>query len=163
MDSIVNTFHIDIKIIIAQAINFAIVFSVLYFFAVKPLKKLMAERSEKIEGGLLDAKRNAEILKRGKEDYEEILKRAHIEANTIFQNAKFEAETNKEKIIAQTEKEVEMMVENGKKMLNAEKVKMVEEAKKEVVDLVVRATEKLIESQADADYEEKALKNIRKI
>ena len=55
MDSIISTFHIDWKIIIAQAINFVIVFAVLYFYALKPLSKLMKERSEKISQGLDDA------------------------------------------------------------------------------------------------------------
>ena len=48
MDSIISTFHIDWKIIIAQAINFGVVFIVLYIFALKPLSKLMNERAEKI-------------------------------------------------------------------------------------------------------------------
>ena len=62
MDSLITTFHIDWKIIIAQAINFLIVFLVLYFFAIKPLKKLMAERVDKISKGLTDATSNALVL-----------------------------------------------------------------------------------------------------
>ena len=62
MESIISTFHIDWKIIIAQVINFAIVFVVLYIFALKPLSKLMKERSEKIAKGIDDAKTNAKLL-----------------------------------------------------------------------------------------------------
>ena len=46
MDSLITTFHIDWKIVIAQVINFGIVFAVLYFFALKPLSKLMKERED---------------------------------------------------------------------------------------------------------------------
>ena len=35
MESLISTFHIDFRLFIAQLINFAIVFSVLYFFAFK--------------------------------------------------------------------------------------------------------------------------------
>ena len=56
MESIISTFHIDWKIIIAQMINFVIVFVVLYIFALKPLSKLMKERGEKIAKGIDDAK-----------------------------------------------------------------------------------------------------------
>ena len=47
MESIISTFHIDWKIIITQMINISIVFFVLYIYAIKPLFKMMEERSEK--------------------------------------------------------------------------------------------------------------------
>ena len=49
MDTIIESFHVDFKLLIAQAINFLIVFLVLYYFVFKPLLKVMKERSEKIE------------------------------------------------------------------------------------------------------------------
>ncbi len=49
MESLIETFHLDIKLIIAQAFNFAIVAFVIYFFALKPIFKLMDKRSNKIE------------------------------------------------------------------------------------------------------------------
>ena len=70
MDSIISTFHIDWKIIIAQAVNFAIVLAVLYFFALKPLNKLMAERAEKIAKRVNDAKTNAELPPSTKPEYQ---------------------------------------------------------------------------------------------
>ena len=73
MNSIITTFHIDWKIILAQAVNFAIVFAVLYFFALKPLNKLMAERAEKIAKGVNDAKTNAETLTATKAEYDRAL------------------------------------------------------------------------------------------
>ena len=71
MDSIISTFHIDWKIIIAQAVNFGVVFIVLYIFALKPLLKLMAERSGKIEKGIDDAKKSGELLQKTTEEYEQ--------------------------------------------------------------------------------------------
>ncbi len=56
MDSLVETFHLDVKLLIAQVINFAIVFLVLYYFALKPLLNVMNDRSAKIEKSLEDAK-----------------------------------------------------------------------------------------------------------
>ena len=92
MDSIISTFHIDWKIIIAQMVNFGVVFLVLYLYALKPLSKLMSERSEKISKGIDDAKSNAEVLKRTEAEYEKALSKARAEANTIFQEGKAEAE-----------------------------------------------------------------------
>ena len=149
MDSIISTFHIDWKIIIAQAINFGVVFVVLYIFALKPLSKLMAERSEKIAKGIDDAKTNASLLTKTEAEYNEILLKARAEANKIFQDGKKEAENEKTLMLEKTKNEVIIVIENGKKVLEVEKVKIVEEAKKEIVSLTMLATEKLISSKKD--------------
>ena len=163
MDSLIKTFHIDWKIIIAQAINFLIVFLVLYFFALKPLSKLMKEREKRIEGGLDDAKHNAKLLEATKKEYDAVLAKARIEASGIFQAGKTEAEANKKAILEKAQIEVETMIANGKKVLEAEKVKIIEEAKGEIVSLVVSATEKLLESHDDKSFNEKTLNKIKNI
>jgi len=144
MESIISTFHIDWKIIIAQAINFGVVFVVLYIFALKPLSKLMAERSEKIKKGVDNAKENAILLEKTNAEYEKALSKARIEADKIFQAGKKEAETEKTLMLEKAKNEVIVVVENGKKILEAEKIKMVEEAKKEIVELAMQATKKLL-------------------
>ncbi|MFA6300987.1 MAG: ATP synthase F0 subunit B [Candidatus Paceibacterota bacterium] len=147
MESIISTFHIDWKIIIAQAINFGVVFVVLYIFALKPLSKLMAERSEKIARGVDDAKTNSELLEKTRREYEDALAKARVEANKIFQEGKKEAEAKKVIMLEEAKKEVSATVENGKKMLEAEKTKMVGEAKNEIINLAMQATEKLMKSK----------------
>ena len=149
MESIISTFHIDWKIIIAQAINFGVVFVVLYIFALKPLNKLMSERSEKIAKGVDDAKTNATLLEKTRAEYDEVLAKAKIEANKIFQDGKKEAEAKKTAMLEDAKKEVAATVENGKKMLEAEKNKMMVEVKNEIVNLAMLATEKLVSEKHD--------------
>jgi len=144
MESIISTFHIDWKIIVAQAVNFAIVFVVLYIFALKPLNKLMAERSEKIFKGVDDAKKNDAMLKATKAEYDEMLAKARVEANKIFQEGKKEGEVKKSEMIEKGKVEVASIIENGKKSLQSEKLKMVEEAKKEIASLAILAAEKIM-------------------
>lgn len=163
MESIINTFHVDWKIIVAQAVNFAIVFTVLYLFALKPLNKLMAERTEKISKGLDDAKCNAEILAAGKEEYAAALAKARTEANDIFQSGKKEAEIKRAEMLEIAKNEVDTMIKNGTKKLEAEKVKMVAEAKKEVVALIVEATKKMLDGRADESFDDKTAKEVKKI
>jgi F-type H+-transporting ATPase subunit b len=158
MDSIISTFHIDWKIIIAQAINFGIVFVVLYVYALKPLSKLMAERSEKISKGINDAETNAKVLAETHKEYEAVLVKARNEANKIFQDGKKEAENKKMQMLEDAKKEVSLVIENGKKALEVEKVKMVAEAKKEIVTLTIKATEKLLGGNINEFLEEKTIK-----
>jgi F-type H+-transporting ATPase subunit b len=149
MDSIISTFHIDWKIIIAQALNFGVVFVVLYIFALKPLSKLMAERSQNIARGINDAKTNATLLAETRAEYDAAIVKAKSEAAKIFQDGKKEVESKKTSMLEEAKKEVAVVIENGKKTLEAEKIKMVEEAKKEIVNLAMLATEKLIKSKSD--------------
>jgi len=160
MDSLITTFHIDWKIVIAQAINFGIVFLVIYVFALKPLKKLMSERTEKIAKGLTDAKENAELIENTKKEYEEVLNKARVEAHTIFQEGKKDAENKKAEMMENAKKEVENMIAGGKKTLEGEKAKIIEEAKKEIVSLVVLATEKVLKDSNDSSINEKMIKQI---
>jgi F-type H+-transporting ATPase subunit b len=162
MDSFITTFHIDWKIIIAQAVNFVIVLAVLYYFALKPLKKLMSERENRIAGGLEDAKRNALMLEKTQKEYDAIVAKARVEAHDIFQAGKKEAEAKKAEMIGAAQADVAHMIESGKKSLETEKVKMVEEAKKEIVSLVVKATEKLLEDHDDESFDDKQVKKINK-
>src|SRR3989338_11365093 len=117
MDSIISTFHIDCKIIVAQAINFGVVFIVLYIFALKPLNKLMAERAEKISKGVNDAKTNADMLKATCVEYDEVLAKARIEANNFFQEGKKEALAKRDAMLEDAKTEVAKVIENGKKSL----------------------------------------------
>lgn len=160
MDSLITTFHIDWKIIIAQVINFGIVFAILYLFALKPLKKLMTEREEKITKGVTDAKDNAEMIEKTKKEYDEVLNKARTEAHELFQEGKKEAETKKAEMIENAKKEVESMIQSGKKTLESEKVKIIEEAKKEIVSLVVLATEKVLKDNKEVEIDEKMIKQI---
>lgn len=149
MDSIISTFHIDWKIIIAQAINFGVVFVVLYIFALKPLNKLMSERSAKIAKGVDDAKTNAELVEKTRAEYDEVLAKAKVEANKIFQDGKKEAEAKKMAMLEDAKKEVAATIENGKKMLEAEKMKMMGEVKNEIINLAMLATKKLVSEKND--------------
>ncbi len=162
MDSFIQTFHLDWKILIAQAINFTIVFVILYIFALKPLKKLMVERSERIAKGVNDAKNNAELLAKTQKEYDDVLTKAKIEAHKLFQEGKKEAEQNKIKMMELAQQDVENLISNGKKVLDREKLKIIDDAKKEIVSLVVKATEKLLQSSPNESFAEETLEQMNK-
>ncbi len=163
MESIIETFHIDWKVIIAQAVNFGVVFLVLYVFALKPLNKLMKERSEKISQGIDDAKISKELLGKTEEEYEAALRKARNEANVIFQEGKKEAEVRKAEMLKDARAEVTKMIEGGKRDLEAEKGKMIEDAKKEIVALTMKVAERILSQKPDSGYEERAVKELNNI
>ena len=82
MDALIETFHIDWKLMIAQIINFVLVFLAIYVLAAKPLRKVIEERSQEISLGLLNGEKNKEILENTKKEYDAVLNQAKIEANS---------------------------------------------------------------------------------
>ncbi|MBP6866122.1 MAG: ATP synthase F0 subunit B [Candidatus Pacebacteria bacterium] len=148
MEALISTFHIDWKLMVAQIINFAVVFAALYLLAAKPLKKLIQERTEEITTGLLSGKENQTLLENTKKEYEAVLLKARNEAHELLQETKIEANAKKAEMLEVAKSEVATIIENGKKTLEAEKTKMVNEAKNEVASLVIQATEKVLQEKS---------------
>ena len=149
MDSLIDTFHIDWHLIIAQMINFGVVVFVLYRFAIKPLGKLMEERSAKISDGISDAKRHKEILSQTQEEYKKIISEARKESQEIVTLAKKDAEKIRESLIEKASEDARKIVDDGKKELDSEKEKIIIDAKREIANLVVQGTEKILDEVMD--------------
>lgn len=144
MDSIVSTFHIDWKIIIAQVINFGAVFVVLYVFALKPLGKLMAERSEKIARGVDDAKKSDELLQKATEEY----RQNTIKLRQMAADAEKELQKNLERLRAENLDKIKAdndeWAKKRKEQMEVDKRALVESAKSEVASLAMLAAEKIM-------------------
>lgn len=163
MEAFISTFHIDLGVMIAQAFNFIIVMVVLYFLALKPLRKLMDDREDKISKGIEDAKMHSNLLTLAQKEQEDILNKARKEAHDVFEIGKKEASEIRQSMIDNANVEIALMLENGKKIIETERSTMIEEARKEIVTLVVKATEKLLETHKNKDYDEKALEQIKNV
>ena len=149
MESIISTFHIDWKIIIAQMVNFGVVFAVLYIFALKPLAKLMAERTDKIKRGVDDSKKSAELLQKATDEYKQNtikLRQISIDAQNELQRDLDQLRAkNLERIKADNDEWMKKRIEQ----MEIDKKALVESAKSEILTLAMPATEKLIKEKND--------------
>lgn len=144
MGELIQTFHINAGLMIAQLVNFIIVLAVLWFFALKPLVQKMQERTDKIEKSLADAKRVEENLKRAEEIKGEKVAEARKEAQEIINKTNAMAEVNKRATIAKTKEEAAKIVAKAKEEIKVEQVQMMKEIKKEAGELVILAVEKIV-------------------
>jgi F-type H+-transporting ATPase subunit b len=149
MDQLISTFHIDVKLLIAQAVNFGLVVFVLYKFAYKPLLKHMNDRSAIIEKGLDDAKRAQEELENVKKNQEVKIQETKKQVKELLESAQKQAEKNKENTVADAKQAAEKVVVKAKEQIAFEKEKMLKEVKTEVAELVIMATEKILETKVD--------------
>lgn len=160
MESLIETFHIDIKLLIAQAINFAIVFGVLYFFALKPLVKVMQERTKKIEKSMEDAKLIDDKLRETKSEYEVIIANAKKESNEILEKAQAQAEERKKEMVAKAKEEIGQVINKEKAQLQIDKANTLKEIKKDVAELVIASMEKVLGEKVDEKKDKEILKRI---
>lgn len=162
MESLISTFHVDIRLLAAQLVNFAIVFSVLYFFAFKPLVKVMAERTEKIDKSLKDADAIEKRLALTEKEREDIIAAAKKQANLIIEEADKRGEERKGELIAKAKEEIGQVINNEKAKLASEKAETLKEIKKEVAELVVLTTEKLLNEKMNGDKDRELIKKLVK-
>jgi len=149
MDSLIQTFHLDVKLLIAQFVNFAIVAGVLYFFALKPVMKIMKDRTEKIEKSLIQAKEIDVKFHQTSLENKQILSTAQKEAQAIINKAKAASEIKKQEMLEQAKLEMDKIVGQGKIQISLEKDKMFTELKSELVELVVMVSEKVLGQKVD--------------
>ena len=159
MDGIIEAFHLDIKLLIAQLINFTIVLVVLYKLVYKPLLKTMNERTGKIEKGLKDAQASQEQLEKAEKTRDEKIKEAKKEARQILEKMQKIAEKNKTVILEKAKNEAgEIMIET-KKAIEIEKEKMIKEVRKEIGELTGLALEKVLDRKQDKEVNKKMINN----
>ncbi len=162
MESLISTFHVDLKLFIAQLVNFAIVFSVLYFFAFKPLVKTMAERTERIDKSLKEADEIEKKLSLTEKDREEIISLAKKQANVIVEEANKRGEEKRNEALIKAKEEIGQVINAEKEKLNRDKAETLKEIKKDVAELVAITVEKLLNdkmtSAKDAEVVKKMLK-----
>ena len=141
-------------------INFAIVISILYFFALKPLLKVMNDRTVRIEKGLEDAKNIEKKLAETEGDYQKKLDEAKKVASNILEKANEQAEKRREQMITKAKAEIGQIINDEKEQIQAEKAKILLEIKKEVSGLVIASMEKVLKKKIDSAEDKRLIEKM---
>jgi len=135
---------IEFPQILFQIVNFGVVAGALTYLLYKPVKKMLAERSMRVE----EAQKAAEVTLAEKKAIDDMKvqakKQAEKEAAQILERATQDAATRKKQLMAEAKKEVEAemtrMIESGKDMQKA----MLKDMENKFSEAVMATTEKLI-------------------
>ena len=155
-----GTLGINLKIFIAQLINFVVVLLVLWKWAYKPIVNLLDKRSERIEKSLKEADEIEKRLSELDSEQKALLAKAKQEANEVLEAARAQAESQKASMLDKAKGEVQTVVEKGKIQLQAEKEQMLRDAKSEIVAIAVEATKKILEESIDEKASQKIAEGI---
>jgi len=149
MQELITTFHIDWKLMIAQVVNFGLVFLALYFIAAKPLRKLIEDRTLEINIGLDNAKeanfalenaniKKEEIICEAKDNAKNIIIQSQADGKEMIRNAKDQATLEKEEIIKQAKIDAEKEKKIASDAIQKEVSVLVAESVRKIVDSYVK-------------------------
>ncbi len=159
---LLNNLGINVKLLIAQIVNFLILLFILYKFAYKPVFKVLDNRTKKIEKGLKDAEEAKNKLVEISEKEKKIVTEAKKEAQIIIKKAEETAIQSAKDIEISAKNQSDKILEEAKVQIEQEKNKAVKEIKSKIAELVIRATEKIIDEKIDQNKDkeliEKAIK-----
>lgn len=134
---------------IAQVVNFGLVFLALYFIAAKPLRKLIEDRTLEINTGLDNAKeanfalenaniKKEEIICEAKDNAKNIIIQSQADGKEMIRNAKDQATLEKEEIIKQAKIDAEKEKKIASDAIQKEASVLVAESVRKIVDSYVK-------------------------
>lgn len=142
---------------VAQIINFTIVFFVLWRFALKPLMKTMTERSKTIEQSLRHAEEIEQKRVQTAEEAHEKIRDAQHQAMAILSQGKKQAEEQRHALISKSKQEVESIIASAKQQIQQEKEQMIVDARNEMAELVVAGISKIVGKHLDDKIDKKII------
>jgi len=147
METFIEKFGIDWRLMAAQLVNFGIVLFVLRAFVYKPILKLLDDRRKKIEDGLNFAeKAKSELASIDTLKSDELVK-AQKQGMEIVKGAEVSAGKVRDEIVAGGEVEKQKLVATGKALLAEQKSRMEKSVYEQAVSLVEVALGKVLEKK----------------
>jgi F-type H+-transporting ATPase subunit b len=140
---------IDFKVIIAQIINFGILFLILRHLLYRPILKVLENRQNKIKESLKKAEQIDQKFQQAEEQYKNRLSEANNEANKIIEEARLSAEKNRKAILEKAEQEADGIKSVAKAQIEEERSALYSNVKKSAGQLAVFILTKILKQDLD--------------
>jgi F-type H+-transporting ATPase subunit b len=155
---------LNVKILLAQLINFTILLLVLWKFGYQPMMKFLDERREKIEAGVKNSEVAQQRLAEIAEQEKAVMKQAQAEAAALIEKTNANLEERKKMMMEKAKSEIAAVAQKAKDDLEVEHKIAMKYIKQESAQLVMAAVEKIInekmDAKTDAAYVEKIVREV---
>lgn len=135
--------------LVAQFVNFGVIFLLLAFLAWKPLTRALDERAMKIAKQLEDAEVAAKARANAEAEAAKILEDARREAAKFADEARSRGDEAAETIIAEAREEAEKILKEAREKAEHERNQLLAEMRDQVAALAIAAANKLIGESLD--------------
>lgn len=136
----------DIKLadIIFQIINFSIVVGALTYLLYKPVLKILEERAKKVKTAQADAEATIAQKQKTEKETDQIINKAHKQAQEIIDMARKKAQTQAKQIIDQAKDQAKKSTQKAATGWEKEKQTMIDQLRSQYVNDVTAITEKVL-------------------
>jgi F-type H+-transporting ATPase subunit b len=147
MEQLFETFGIDLSLLIAQAVNFGVLFVVLMYLLYKPVMKTLDERRAKVAQGVEDAEKAGLALASADEEAGKRIHGAETEAESIVSAARDTAGTEKARIVREAEERAAALEADAAARAKEDAARVLRDSEKEIARLAILAAEKALRKE----------------
>lgn len=140
---------INLPVLVAQIVNFAILLGLLYLVAYKPIMRVLDERSRRIKESMEQTEYIKEQAARAEEEVKKQLEAASREGQERIAQAVRVGEGIKQEAQQEARQEAETLIARARTEIQRERDEAIIELRKEVADLTILAAGKVIERSLD--------------
>ena len=142
---------INLPILIAQLINFGILFVLLYFFAYKRILKMLDERAKRVKESMEQTEQIKAQAAHAEDAVKQQIEAASKEGQEVVARAMRTGEEARRRAQLEAEKEAQMLVEKARVDIQRERNEAIGESRQEFADLTIVAAGKVIEKSLDKE------------
>ena len=140
---------ISLPTLIAQLVNFIILFGLLYLVAYKPILRMLDQRSRKIKEGMEQTELIKEQVKHAEEDVKKQIDVARKQGQEIVAQAARTGEEVGQRAQQEAKQEAETLISRARAEIQHERDEAIDELRQEFADLTILAAEKVIDRSLD--------------
>ena len=158
----IGTLGINLKLFIAQLINFAVILFVLWRWAYRPLLRIMHERQKTIADGLDNAKKIETRLGQTEQEYREKILTAKKEAIAIIEQGKKDAAERAVVMKKKAEDDMQALVASARVQINTEKDAAERAVRESAATLIAEALRQVVSEKMDTKENEAFIRSLLK-
>ena len=142
---------INLPTLVAQIVNFAILFGLLYLVAYKPIMRMLDERSRKIKESMEQAETMQKQASSAEEQIKKQLEAASKEGQERITRAARIGEEVKQRAQEEARQEAEALIARARTEIQHERDEAIGELRREFADLTILTAEKVIDRSLDKE------------
>jgi F-type H+-transporting ATPase subunit b len=151
MEGGLGSLGIEPSTLIAQIINFVVLFGLLYFVAYKPIMRMLDERSRKVKESMDQTEHIKEQAELAEKETAKHIKEASKEGQKIIQKAEQVGEEIRQKSQQDAEKQSERILERAQVEIKQERDEAISELKQQFANLTIMTAGKVIDKTLDKE------------
>ncbi len=145
MEQFFAAFGINVKLLLAQTVNFGVLLIALTYFFYKPLMRSLEARQKVITKGVDDAERASQKLDAADDISAKHISEAENQAEEIMSKARESAGTERAILIRDAEKRAESVAAAAEARAKEDSAKMLRDSEQEIARLAILAAEKTLQ------------------